>query len=140
MVGNGSSSIVQAAVWVPLRTSFEVFKWCKDIMKSLATGISFSLRKDYGDTNLLLFAFPLRSGELQISSGYYIAYSCSLSQHFQETQRGDFLLHDIKLIFIPSATAALADLTGSLHLPCHIYSSAGCLTQLKERLKKNNFH
>lgn len=63
-----------------------------------------------------------------------------LSQHFQETQRGDFLLHDIKLIFIPSATAALADLTGSLHLPCHIYSSAGCLTQVKERLKKNNCH
>lgn len=77
MVGNVSSSIVQAAVWVPLKTSFEVFKWCKDIVKSLATGISFSLRKDYGDMNWLLFAFPLKSGELQLSSGYYVAYSCS---------------------------------------------------------------
>lgn len=59
-----------------------------------------------------------------------------LSQHFPETQWGVFLLHDIKLIFIPSATAVLADLTGSLHLPCHIYSSDGCLTQVKERLEK----
>lgn len=58
-----------------------------------------------------------------------------LFQHFQETQWGVFLLHDIKLIFIPSAAAALADLTGSLHLPCHIYSSDGCLILLKTQVK-----
>lgn len=86
----------------------------------------------------------MKSGEQQLSFGYYVTYSLLLSQHFQETQWGVFLLHDIKLIFIPFATAALADLTGSLHLPCHIYSSDGCCTllktQVRKRLKKISYH
>lgn len=58
-----------------------------------------------------------------------------------------FYFCDIKLIFIPSTTAALVDLTGSLCLPCCTQSSAGCLTLLetfvfrsetkRERLKNN---
>lgn len=55
-----------------------------------------------------------------------------------------FYACDIELIFIPAATAALVDLTGSLCLPRHTHSSAGCLTLLKtkvkERLKKYNCH
>lgn len=92
----------------------------------------------------ILFAFLLKSREvLQLSSGYYVAYSCSFSSSiFKRCSEVYFYSCDIKLVFIPSTTAALVGLTVSLCLPCRTLSSAGCLTLLKmkvkETLKKNN--
>lgn len=48
-----------------------------------------------------------------------------------------FYSFDIKLIFIPSTTAALVDLTHSLRWPCHTHLSADCLTLLKTKVKES---
>lgn len=116
----------------------------KALCKSLATGISFSLTEKFLEIQTSYYCLPSWWRELELSSGYYVAYSCSLYPSISRCSGVYFYSCDIKLIFIPSTVAALVDLTGSLCLPGHIYPSAGCLTLLKmkvkERLKRNNCH
>lgn len=118
----------------------------KALHKTLATGIIFSLTEKFLEIQTSYYSLPsCRREEVELSSGYYVAYSCCLYPSISRRCSGVYFYScDIKLIFIPSTMAALVDLTGSLCLPGHIYPSAGCLTLLKmkvkERLKRNNCH